>query len=548
MTLLRMRLAALRNAVRHRPVRHLAALAAVTLAGWGILAATRRGVRFVDDFPAIGTIADAVLMRSLEGLFTVLMLGVAFSVLTSAVTTLYASQDLPLLLSLPVPPARVFALKTVEVFAGSAMIPALLTAPAVLGLGLERGAPAAYYPVALTAVLALYALPVALGALASLLLVRAAPPGRAAEVATAANVVLAAGLVLGLRALRPERLQAMDPDEFERMLEGFARLEFLWAPPAWASRATWSALEGSASPWLFGLLGVAAASLWGVSRVAAFAYRSGWIRGLDSVRAVRDPRPRPPPAWERPLHRLGPIGSLWVKDLRLTARDPTQWSQLLVLLALAGVYLLSTASLDVGQQRFRDALGTMNLAFVAFLLVGVGVRTAFPLVSLEGEGWWLVRTAPISTGRLVAAKFLQALPPMLALGLAVGAGAAWLLDLSPPLAAVSPWAGAGAALAACGLGVGLGAAWPRFDAASPAEVPLTPGGLVYMGAGMSYALAQTVILAWPAWQVLRTPGAPVWRTPEGMLAAGLAAALTLAVTALPLVFGARALARVELGD
>src|SRR5690606_35265642 len=105
-----------------------------------------------------------------------------------------------------------------------------------------------------------------------------------------------------------------------------------------------------------------------------------------------------------------------VKDLRLMARDAGQWSQVLVLLALGGVYFISTASLSVGVQTFRDAIGALNVALMAFLLAGVGVRVAFPLVSLEGEGFWLVRTAPVRARQVVLAKFFGALPLLLALG------------------------------------------------------------------------------------------------------------------------------------
>lgn len=546
--LLEMRATAVRNAVVRQPFRYLVAGTLIALAGWGILVATRRGVRFIDDYPAIGTIADAVLQRSLEGLFAILMAGVAFSVLTSAISTLYASQDLPLLLGLPLAPESVFGFKTAELFAQAALVPALLTAPALIGLGIERGAAAAYWPVAALAVAALYALPVALGAAVALALMRIAPPGRVQEAASAANVLLAAGLVVGLRALRPERLAAATPEQFEAMLLGVARLEFGWAPTAWASQATWAALDGRWSVALALLSVTAFAALAAVARLAALAYRQGWIRALDTGRARRDPKARPEAAWERPLARLGPLGGLVVKDLRVLARDPAQWSQLLVLLALAAVYLVSTASLEVDGQRFRDALGTLNLAFLSFLLIGVGMRTTFPAVSLEGEGWWLLRTAPLATWRVVSAKAAQAFPPMALLGVGIGLGAARALDLSPGLAAASPWNGAAAALVATGLGVGLGAAWPRFDANSPTEIPLSPGGLAYMGAGLVWALGQTALLAWPAWQVLRGSGGSVWATPGGRLALLLALAWTASFTVLPLLLGTRRLARFEPGD
>jgi ABC-2 type transport system permease protein len=548
-TLARMRLTALRGAMRQAPLRYGIALAFVALAGWGVLAATRRAIRFVDGYPAIGTIADAVLQRSLEGLFVILMAGVAFSVLTGAITTLYASRDLPLLLSLPLRPERVFGLKTLELFVQSAALPALLTAPALVALGIERGAPPLYAVVAAAALAALYALPVALGAALALLLMRLAPAGRVQEVATGANVVLAAGLVVGLRALRPERLTDATPEQFEAFLQGIARVELGWAPTSWASRATWAALEGRADLGLAALAGSAVLSLAAVARLAAWAYRVGWIRALDTARARRDPASRPAAAWERPLARLGPVGGIVVKDLRSGARDATQWSQLLVLVALAAVYLVSTASLEVDGQRFRDALGTLNLAFLSFLLIGIGVRTTFPLPSLEGEGWWMLRTGPLRVRQIVAAKALQAFPAMAALGLAVGAGAAWLLDLSPALAAASPWTGLAGAAVATGLGIGLGSALPRFDAAAPTEVPLSPGGLAYMGAGLAWALGHTLLLAWPAWQVLRgAPGEAVWTSPGGLAAAGLALLWAVAFTVVPLAIGTARLARWEPGD
>lgn len=547
MTLLAMRLTGVRNAVRGAPGRHLAGLGLLAALFWGVLALARRGVAFLDAYPAIGTVADAVVRRSLEGLFLTLMLGVAFSVLTTAVTTLYASDDLPLLLSLPVPAERVFALKVAETYLGAALLPAVFTLPVVLGLGLERSAPLVYYPLATAAVLALFALPVALGCLLALGLMRVAPAGRVKEAATALSVLLAAGLILSLRALRPEQLAALSPEEFELLLARFADFDLAWLPSAWASSAVWEALEGRAPLAGAVLLGVALFLLWGTGRLAATAYRAGWMRSLDGGRGRRDVSLRPPAAWERALDRFGPAGAVVAKDLRLLLRDPTQWSQLLVLVAMAGVYLVSTASIDVPIQRFRDALGTMNLAFLAFLLAGVGVRTAFPVVSMEGEGLWLLRTGPLPARAVVLAKFGHALPAMLLLGGGIGLAAARMLDLSPTLAWASPIGGAGAAMAVTGLGVGLGAAFPRFDAPNPAEVPLSPGGVLYMTLATAYAVAMAALLAAPAWQALRRPDELAWGTPLGAAVLAAFAALTAATTLLPLWLGWRALERYEPG-
>lgn len=542
-----MRLRGAINAVRRAPGRLMVGL--VLLAGVfvGVLSATRHGVRFVEDYPAIGTIAGAVEQRSLEALFTVLMLAVAFSVLTGAIATLYGSQDLPFLLSLPVGPARVFTLKVAETYLNSALLPALFTVPVLVGLGLEHRAPAGYYLIALAALLALYALPVALGALVALLLMRVAPAGRAKEVATAASVGLAAALVLGMRALRPERLSHLTPDQFEQALRRFAELKVSWLPSSWAGEAVWSALKGQLS-WSAVVLAVASvALLGGVARVAAAAYRAGWFRSLDAVSRAGRLGALPAAAWERPLARLGPAGGVVVKDLRLLARDPAQWSQLLVLVALAGVYFISTSSLATELQTFRDLVGVLNLAFLAFLLAGVGIRTAFPLVSLEGEGFWLLRTGPLLARQIVMAKFWGALPVMVLLGAGLGVAVAERLGVSTALAVASPVAGVCAGLAVTGLGVGLGAAFPRFDAASPAEVPLSTGGLLYMALSVGYAGLATLLWAYPSYRTLRAPGTFHWTSPEGLTVLVGVVVLTFLWTVVPLLYGSARLARYESG-
>ena len=548
MTLFIMRLRGATNSVTKRPLRYALGLGFLALVFWGILWLTRRAVGFVDSYPAVGTIADAVMQRSLEGLFAILALGVAFSVLTTAVTTLYASEDLPFLLSLPTPAVNVFYLKVFETYLNAALLPALFTVPILVGLGLERSAPPSYYLIAVLSLLALYAIPVALGCAVALLLMRMAPAGRVKEVATAASVFFAAALIFGLRALRPEQLAALSPEEFELVLQRFARLEVGWLPTSWTTDAVWGALSGRVT---YGAWLIAAFSLvlllsvaWG----AAFAYREGWIRSLDAGRPRLDPTQKPVPFWERQLYKLGRGGSVIVKDNRLLLRDPTQWSQLLVLVALAGVYLVSVNSFDVDVQRFKDAVGTMNLAFLSFVLAGIGIRMTYPMVSLEAEGFWLLRTSALSSAQIVRYKFWNALPLMLLLGLGLGVATALLIEVSATLALAAPIAGVCSAFVITGLGVGLGAAYPRFDATSPAEIPLSPGGLIYMTLSLMFAVALTALFAYPAWRALQNPAQVFWLEPAGLLLLAAIVALTALATFLPLWFGSYRLSRYEPGD
>src|SRR5690606_27936239 len=140
----------------------------------------------------------------------------------------------------PTNATRVFALKVLELFINAAGLPLAFTLPVLIGVGAALDAHWLYYPVSILASAALYALPVTLGALLALVLVRVSPAGRVREVATAVSISAAAAALLGLRALRPEQLTqitAADSEAFEAFLGAFARLEIGWMPPAWATNA-----------------------------------------------------------------------------------------------------------------------------------------------------------------------------------------------------------------------------------------------------------------------------------------------------------------------
>src|SRR5690606_8567575 len=268
-----------------------------------------------------------------------------------------------------------------------------------------------------------------------------------------------AGLILGMRALRPEQLTTMSPEEFESALGAFASFDFGLMPSSWAADAVWGALAGQVAGSALLLAVVAASGLVGLAAVAAQAYRSGWFRSLDTMgpRHVRRVGSSKVPAWEKPLAALG--GSIVIKDLRLLLRDPSQWSHLLVLGALAGVYFISTSSLAVGMQQFRDAIGALNVAFLAFLLAGAGIRLALPLVALEGEVLWLLRTARGRSWAPVGAKCLGVAGVLLVMGVGRGWAVAGWLGRWPTLALAPPLSGGLSALPGPGLGVGLGAAF-----------------------------------------------------------------------------------------
>ena len=111
---------------------------------------------------------------------------------------------------------------------------------------------------------------------------------------------------------------------------------------------------------------------------------------------------------------------LLVKDLKVFLRDTTQWSQLLLLVALVLVYLYNFRVLDLDRIPYmsgvvKNAYAFVNLAMAGFVLSAVAVRFVFPAVSAEGAAFWIVRTSPVPLRDFLWSKFWTGLVPVLLL-------------------------------------------------------------------------------------------------------------------------------------
>ena len=551
-SLLALKFRAFYNALARGPkLGYFIILAVVMLVIYAELEGTRRAMSFLCEFGKIfsescSLVGRSVAQRALETGLIVLASGVTFSAITTAITTLYASDDLNFLLAQPIPTSRVFALKLGETYLSAAGVPSLLTIPPLLAIGIYFHAPYWFFPLATLAAFLAYALPVGLGAGIAIVLMRFAPAGRVREVATGLGVILSASLVYLIRATKPEelikRLAQLDNDSaINQFLTQFGTSSNPLLPSSWATRVIWDGARGVFSSSIYPLVLLSAVLLVFAGWLASKAYQEGWVRGLESSSVKLDPTPRGASAFERLFARFGASGHLIVKDARLLFRDATQWSQLLILVALGGVYVVSVRAVPIQGELFKNVIGFLTLAFQGFVIAGVGIRMAFPMVSFEGPGFWILRTGPISSRNIVLAKYWGALPPTLLLALALGYFSASSLNLSPVIQCSSVLVALSSALAITALGVGVGAALPRFKADNPAEVAVSAGGLLYMVLSLFYSGFLVLIVSRPAYLSVTKPnlypGLSYFASFEGLLVLGMLLVFTLVGTIVPLWYG-----------
>ncbi len=551
-SLLNLKFRAFYNALARGPkIGYLIILSVVLLVVYAELEGTHRAMTFLCNFGKIfnescSLVGRSVAQRALETGLIVLASGVTFSAITTAITTLYSSDDLNFLLAQPIATSRVFALKLGETYLSAAGVPSLLTVPPLLAIGLFFHAPFWFYSLAVLSALLAYALPVGLGAGVAIVLMRFAPAGRVREVATGLGVVLSASLVYLIRAAKPEelikRLANLDNDNaITQFLTQFGTPSNPLLPSSWASRVIWDGARGSFSLSIYPLVILSALLLVVAGWLASKAYQEGWVRGLESSRVRLDPTPRVASGTENFFGKFGASGHLIVKDARLLFRDATQWSQLLILVALGGVYVVSVRAFPIQGELMKNAVGFMTLAFQGFVISGVGIRMAFPTVSFEGPGFWILRTGPISSRSIVLAKYWGALPATLLLALVLGYFSASSLNLSAVLQLSSVMVAISSALAITALGVGVGAALPRFKADNPAEVAVSAGGLLYMVLSLFYSGFLVLIVSRPAYlsvtQPSLYPGLSYFGSFEGFLVLGLLLLFTVVGTIAPLWYG-----------
>ncbi len=179
------------------------------------------------------------------------------------------------------------------------------------------------------------------------------------------------------------------------------------------------------------------------------------------------------------------------KEYWLFLRDPSQWIHAAVLAGLLVVFLVSVGSmqLKVEAPDLRAIIYIVIFVFNAFLLASIALRFAFPMISLEGQAYWSLRSAPIAPATMYWIKYAATLSFLVLLGMAI-----WLGSNLPyrgiPLLLASSFVGIVAiAGAAASLNFGMGSLYANFTEKNPIRIASS------QGATMTFLLTMVLLAA-----------------------------------------------------
>lgn len=169
--------------------------------------------------------------------------------------------------------------------------------------------------------------------------------------------------------------------------------------------------------------------------------------------------------------------SILKKEYWQFLREPSQWLHLVVMLLLVGTFLSSVTLMDFGLQdpKLRTAVYLVVYIFAAFLITSIALRFAFPMMSLEGDAYWTIRSSPLNASKVYWTKFFIVVVPLLFVGLALAVLSNIPYIRLAPLPQVTI-AGMGfIAVALVSLNFGMGSYFVNYDEKNPIRIASSQG-------------------------------------------------------------------------
>mgnify|MGYP005833915393 FL=1 len=515
--------------------------------------------RVLAYFKSIELLGDILAAKLLSMVFLSFFSILIFSTIIAALATLFMSEDVPLILAAPVALSTIGITKCFETMLNSSWMVLLFSLPVFFSYGIVYQQGLWFYFVVMASLIPFILVCGAVGTGCAVVLTLVIPASRLRSIMLALSLVLGITLFALFRFLRPE--QFVNPEAFRTVLDYVAALEMPAAPflpSQWATDAVVALFLPGKDGVAFNLAllwSTALALLIIVNRFFRRVYFRAWTKSQESR-----PAPRGAPrfremlldrllSWVAPTRRL-----IVVKDLSCFFRDSAQWPQLFILGAIIVIYLYNVSVLPLDQSPgatlyLHNVIAFLNLGLAGFTLAAVAARFAFPAVSIEGNSFWLIRSAPVRVQDFIWSKFWLYGAFLFVLAEALIICSNYLLQVDGFIMVLSCVTMAVMTGGIVSLSIGCGAVYPRFDVEHTAQIPTGFGGLLYMILAILFVGIVVILEAGPVYMVLMARFTGTALTDLQWLKIILAGAAVLIVNGLafylPLKIGIRALTAFE---
>lgn len=518
----------------------------------GIFAVSLRVLIYFKEISELGDIlAHKLLSMILLTFFSLLI----FSSILTAISKLYLSRDLSLVHSMPVSSFKIFIARWIESTIDSSWMVIVYTLPIFMSYGIVYQAGFFFYWDMIMVILSLAVIASSTSVILVVLVVNFVPANRMRNMSIFFGLCLFLILFFAFRFLQPERL--VDPEVFSTTLVYLKSLKTPappYLPSTWAYDSLKAALSGHIQQ---GMFHTALSWTWaGVMVFMAIILADAvYFKGLSKAHTAQVRLFRNRFSGIRFQGFLpGPVRAFITKEIRTFFRDQTQWSQLFLIAALVVLYLYNFNALPLEKTPIKtvylqNLLSFLNMGLAGFVLTAITARFAYPAVSIEGEAFWLVKSAPIALRSYLWIKFFIYFLPLLILTEILIIATNILLKVTPFMMALSTVTIFFLVPGVVAMGIGFGAAYPDFKADNPAQTVTSFGGILFMMVCAAYIGAVIFIEAGPVYKIFladikqRELTLLEWTWVTGSFV--IAFVLSIAAIIIPMKFGEKKLSELQ---
>ena len=188
------------------------------------------------------------------------------------------------------------------------------------------------------------------------------------------------------------------------------------------------------------------------------------------------------------------------REMILFFREPSQWIHFLVMSFLITIFILSISNIDVMLLNtyniyFKTLIYLIMYLFNVFLIASMSLRFIFPLVSLEGETIWKIRSAPLNYRKVMLTRLFMYFFVIFIIGQLLNFVSNY--QFSFMLTAVSQLNTAFVTVTLTSLNFGMGSAYANYKEKNPIRVASSQGASLTFLFTIIYLVFLVVLLFAP---------------------------------------------------
>src|SRR5690625_187454 len=346
-------------------------------------------------------LADKIPLSIFEGLLSYGLLTLIGAVILLGLPyvfkNLYASADLELLFTMPIPTRIVFWVKYSQSFLQVCLPILFFLGLPIIGYGVTTGVHFLYYLVLLIVLIATGLIGLSITYLANLLVVQIVPASKANEFLT--GISFLTGVLVYIVLMIPNFKN--DLSVTDMILSGLPVFPD-WVPVAWGSAAVVSAGQGSFNfifPLLF-IVGLSVLLLFIASMTVEKGFRTGWIRVSEGSNKTKKRKKRK----QRKAVLNHPVIAIGKKEWLAIKRDTREWvvfMPLVVFITFLVIGFFTTEASFTELRGYSEISWPVAQGIILFMFTMFNGNMAAFSVGREGVSAWNLNILPLP-GKIIA--------------------------------------------------------------------------------------------------------------------------------------------------